>query len=151
MKLKTPRKGKAQGTTPRGVFRHKIISANQVSPYNGGPADTCTPHDLRRDKETVGEGGVRDGPSPFGRPRQVADVAAGSRDQPSRRDNYIRGPPPLNTALAYRVNDAAAIAGLGRSTIYGAIKTGALASVLVAGRRLIPAAALRQFLQLEDA
>lgn len=58
-------------------------------------------------------------------------------------------PPPLppDIALAYRVNDAAKVAGLSRSTIYNLISDRKLRSVVVAGRRLIPADALRQLLQ----
>jgi excisionase family DNA binding protein len=54
-------------------------------------------------------------------------------------------PPPLpsDIALAYGVNDAAKVSGLSRSSIYNLIGEGRLRSVLVAGRRLIPADALR--------
>jgi excisionase family DNA binding protein len=55
-------------------------------------------------------------------------------------------PLPPDTVLAYRVNDAAKVAGLSRSSIYSLIGEGKLRSVLVAGRRLIPAAALRDLL-----
>ena len=55
-------------------------------------------------------------------------------------------PLPPDTVLAYRVNDAAKVAGLSRSPIYNLIGEGKLRSVLVAGRRLIPAAALRDLL-----
>ena len=58
-------------------------------------------------------------------------------------------PPPLppDIVLAYRVNDAAKVSGLSRSSIYNLIGDGKLRSVLVAGRRLIPADALRELLQ----
>ena len=56
-------------------------------------------------------------------------------------------PLPPDTALAYRVNDAARIAGLSRSSLYVLIGEGKLRSVLVAGRRLIPADALREILR----
>jgi excisionase family DNA binding protein len=56
-------------------------------------------------------------------------------------------PLPPNTALAYRVNDAAKVAGLSRSSLYLLIAEGKLRSVLVAGRRLIPADALRDLLR----
>lgn len=52
---------------------------------------------------------------------------------------------PPDTALAYRVNDASRVSGLG--TIYKLIGEGKLCSVLVAGRRLIPADALRDLLR----
>jgi excisionase family DNA binding protein len=57
-------------------------------------------------------------------------------------------PPPLDVALAYRVNDAAKIIGLSRSSIYILIAEKKLRSIVVAGRRLIPADALRELLQV---
>jgi excisionase family DNA binding protein len=56
-------------------------------------------------------------------------------------------PLPPDTVLAYRVNDAAKVAGLSRSSLYNLIGEGKLRSVLVAGRRLIPADALRDLLR----
>ena len=56
-------------------------------------------------------------------------------------------PLPPDTVLAYRVNDAAKVAGLSRSSLYVLIGEGRLRSVLVAGRRLIPADALRDLLR----
>jgi excisionase family DNA binding protein len=56
-------------------------------------------------------------------------------------------PLPPDTVLAYRVNDAAKVAGLSRSSLYVLINEGKLRSVLVAGRRLIPADALRDLLR----
>jgi excisionase family DNA binding protein len=56
-------------------------------------------------------------------------------------------PLPPDTVLAYRVNDAAKVAGLSRSSLYVLIGEGKLRSVLVAGRRLIPADALRDLLR----
>jgi hypothetical protein len=53
---------------------------------------------------------------------------------------------PADTALAYRVNDAVALSGLGRSSIYNLIKAGKLKSMVVAGRRLVVAASLRELL-----
>jgi excisionase family DNA binding protein len=55
-------------------------------------------------------------------------------------------PLPPDTVLAYRVNDAAKVAGLSRSSLYALIGEGKLRSVLIAGRRLIPADALRDLL-----
>lgn len=49
--------------------------------------------------------------------------------------------------LAYRVNDAARVAGVCRATIYNLIKAKKLRSVMVLGRRLIPAEALRELFQ----
>jgi hypothetical protein len=56
-------------------------------------------------------------------------------------------PLPPDTVLAYRANDAANVAGLSRSSLYVLIGRGKLRSVLVAGRRLIPADALRDLLR----
>jgi hypothetical protein len=55
--------------------------------------------------------------------------------------------PPTSAVLMYRVNDAAAISGLGRSSLYKLMGSGQLRSVVVAGRRLIPAEALRELIQ----
>jgi excisionase family DNA binding protein len=61
----------------------------------------------------------------------------------------LRVPPlPPDIALAYRVNDAAEVSGLSRSTIYNLIAEEKLRSIVVAGRRLIPADALRELLQV---
>jgi excisionase family DNA binding protein len=56
-------------------------------------------------------------------------------------------PLPPDVAITYRVNDAARVAGLSRSKIYELIGEGKLRSVLVGGRRLIPADALRDLLR----
>jgi excisionase family DNA binding protein len=66
--------------------------------------------------------------------------------QPSPNEKGLL-PVPLDTILAYRVNDAAKVAGLSRSSLYVLIGEGKLRSVLVAGRRLIPADALRDLLR----
>jgi excisionase family DNA binding protein len=57
-------------------------------------------------------------------------------------------PPPLppDIAMAYRVNDAAAVLGVCRASIYNLIAANRLRSVMVAGRRLIPADALGELL-----
>lgn len=52
--------------------------------------------------------------------------------------------------LAHRINDAAALAGLSRSTLYELMKTGKLHTIKIGGRRLIPADALRELLQGQD-
>lgn len=54
---------------------------------------------------------------------------------------------PYPGILAYPVNDAARVAGVCRATIYNLIKAKKLRSVLVLGRRLIPAEALRELFQ----
>jgi hypothetical protein len=56
-------------------------------------------------------------------------------------------PLPASIALAYRINDAVRISGLSRSSIYVLMSENKLESIKVAGRRLIPAAALRDLLQ----
>ena len=56
-------------------------------------------------------------------------------------------PLPASIALAYRINDAVRISGLSRSSIYVLIAEQKLKSIKVGGRRLIPAAALRDLLQ----
>ena len=53
----------------------------------------------------------------------------------------------LRERLALRVNEAAAVTGLSRSTLYVLMRKGALRSVRVAGRRLIPRDALEALLQ----
>ncbi|MEJ1161331.1 helix-turn-helix domain-containing protein [Prosthecomicrobium sp. N25] len=61
-------------------------------------------------------------------------------------ENY----PILSDRLTLSIDEAQKASGLSRSTLYVAIRNGELGSVKVAGRRLIPVAALRQFLRLED-
>ena len=50
---------------------------------------------------------------------------------------------PKYEPLAYRVEDAMRVSGLGRTKIYEALNSGALKSRLVGRRRLIDAASLR--------
>jgi hypothetical protein len=70
------------------------------------------------------------------------------RSQPHRGKRQPRGPPlPPTVAIAYSVADAVKVSGLSRSSIYNLIGEGKLRSALVAGRRLIPAAALCELLQ----
>jgi helix-turn-helix protein len=52
-----------------------------------------------------------------------------------------------DTAITYRINDVVALSGLGRSSIYNLIKAGKLKSMVVAGRRLVDAASLRDLLR----
>lgn len=52
----------------------------------------------------------------------------------------------MQAALAYRINDVCRETGLGRTTIYAAIKSGALPARKVGRRTLILAADLQQFL-----
>jgi excisionase family DNA binding protein len=53
----------------------------------------------------------------------------------------------LRERLSLRVNEAAAVTGLSRSTLYVLMRKGALRSVRVAGRRLIPRDPLEALLQ----
>jgi excisionase family DNA binding protein len=56
-------------------------------------------------------------------------------------------PLPADVAIAYTINDAAKVLGIGRSSIYELIGEGKLRSTLVGGRRLVPADALRELLR----
>ena len=49
--------------------------------------------------------------------------------------------------LAYSIDEATKAAGLGRTTLYQAIKDGALVSSVVCGRRLLLVDDLKAFLQ----
>jgi excisionase family DNA binding protein len=49
--------------------------------------------------------------------------------------------------ISYRIGDAVRVSGLSRSTIYKLIGANNLRSVKVAGRRLIPADALRALIE----
>ncbi len=83
----------------------------------------------------------------------VGDQTASIDEQVSASQNKTlvqrARPPPLppSVALAYTVNDAVQVSGLSRSSIYELIAEKKLRSILVAGRRLIPADALRELLQ----
>jgi len=53
--------------------------------------------------------------------------------------------------LMYRPADAARVLGIGRTAVFGLLKSGRLRSVKLGGSRLITAAALAEFVrQLED-
>ncbi len=49
--------------------------------------------------------------------------------------------------LAYRIDEACEVSGLGRTTIYAEIKAGRLKAFTAAGRRLIMRADLEQYLK----
>jgi excisionase family DNA binding protein len=49
-----------------------------------------------------------------------------------------REPVRPNEPLAYRVNEFCRVVGLGRTTVYGLIAEGRLATVKIGNRRLIP-------------
>jgi excisionase family DNA binding protein len=50
--------------------------------------------------------------------------------------------------LAHRIDDAVEVSGIGRPTLFEHIRHGRLKSVKIGGLRLIPDAALREFLQI---
>jgi excisionase family DNA binding protein len=65
-----------------------------------------------------------------------------------RRENQRRASVALNEERrAPRVNDAAFTYGLSRSSLYKLMSEGKLASVKVAGRRLIPRESMEALLQ----
>jgi excisionase family DNA binding protein len=53
---------------------------------------------------------------------------------------------PTENKITLRLNEAQAVSGLSRSTLYELIKSGRLRAVKVAGRRLIPREALEALL-----
>ncbi len=55
---------------------------------------------------------------------------------------HARDPLPLSIGGNYSVVDAARLTGISRSLIYSLISSGKLRSAKVAGRRLVPAAAI---------
>ncbi len=52
--------------------------------------------------------------------------------------------------IAYRVDDAVRVSGIGRTKLYGLIGSGKLRSIRVGGRRLILAESLRALLEAGD-
>jgi excisionase family DNA binding protein len=52
--------------------------------------------------------------------------------------------------IAYRVNDFCAVFGIGRTTLYEMIKTGTVRTILVGGRRLVPATEAERLLSGSD-
>ena len=81
------------------------------------------------------------------RPARDEDSAPRQGNPTANRAGDRRSTPPLLQPLAYRVNDAIKVSGLSRSSIYKLIGEGKLRSVLVAGRRLIPANSLHALLR----
>lgn len=55
--------------------------------------------------------------------------------------------PPQDTRPALRINDAAAMYGLSRSSVYKLLATGKIRSAVIGGRRLVLAEDLRKLLQ----
>jgi excisionase family DNA binding protein len=66
--------------------------------------------------------------------------------EPQGGSEPAQSPLPIEP-WAYRVNDAARVVGLGRSTLYELAAEGRLKMIKVAGRTLIPAESLRALLQ----
>jgi hypothetical protein len=62
--------------------------------------------------------------------------------RPRKKLNAL--PPPIDSVFGYRIDAAVVVSGLSRATIYRLIKEQKLRSKLVAGRRLIEPAALRE-------
>jgi Helix-turn-helix domain len=60
------------------------------------------------------------------------------------------GAPKPGRQLAYRVNDAALVSGLCRSSLYNLMRRGELEFVTVGRVRMITDAALRKLLKLEE-
>jgi Helix-turn-helix domain len=84
--------------------------------------------------------------SPYGDFSAVSESDVQAAPSAGVKRPVARPPPPADVAITYRISDVVAVTGLSRSTIYNAMKRGELQSRLVCGRRLIPSAALRQFL-----
>lgn len=63
---------------------------------------------------------------------------------PSKRTRPTRLPAPPKDALALRIDDACALVGIGRSTLYRLIESGKIRSVHIAGRHLVPRAELER-------
>ncbi len=61
----------------------------------------------------------------------------------AKRRSAPAEPAPAAARLAYRVDEVVQLVGVGRSTIYEAIKDGRLVSSNVLGRRLISADSVR--------
>lgn len=52
--------------------------------------------------------------------------------------------------LAYRVDEACAALGIGRSSIYQLVKSGKLKLIKIAGRSLIPRSELERLIKIDD-
>ena len=80
------------------------------------------------------------------------DAASGNRAERrarASRRKRDREAPPAN-AFAYRVDDACAMGGFGRTTAYGLVKRGKLKLLRVGGRSLICGDSLRALLHGRD-
>lgn len=88
--------------------------------------------------------------NPFVLEKEAYNKSAHPKNDPTTTDSYrashwVRGPPlsdqgcnlPPPVPYAFRLPDAVAYSGLGKSFLYECIRRGQLASVKVAGRRLI--------------
>ena len=90
--------------------------------------------------------------------RSVHVWLSASMTTQDRRDPLLKPSPPRSAIeptmphssgvpLAYRVNDFCKAVGVGRSTVYKLIDTGQLHTVLIGGRRLIPADEAKRLMQ----
>lgn len=77
-------------------------------------------------------------------PPKFGPALVGGRDGILRPANY---PQPLEK-LAYRIDEAAHVSGIGRTSLYELIAAGQLKAIKAAGRRLILRADLEAFLAL---
>lgn len=66
---------------------------------------------------------------------------------PTSRHSMPVGRSPLANAHAYRIDDAGAMAGIGRTTIYDLVKNGDLKLIKVGGRSLIDGDSLRALIR----
>ncbi len=66
-----------------------------------------------------------------------------AQHEPSKK----RAPLPMEARLAYRVDDAAEVLGVSRSTIYELVGRGELELGKIAGRSVIPTKSLRAYFE----
>ena len=59
-------------------------------------------------------------------------------------------PPKIHVTLAFRVNDFCSAMGFGRSTFYELVKRGEIRTVVIGGRRLVPAAEADRLLSCQS-
>ncbi len=75
--------------------------------------------------------------------------AAGGNRQARRVEAHPcrRGDLPPADAIAFRIDDACRLSGLGRTTVYGLVRAGRLRLIRVGGRSLIDGDSLRRLLR----
>lgn len=80
---------------------------------------------------------------------QIASAPLEKQDLPVKalNDQVVRPPPtaPPAEKLTYSIKDAAAAVGVGKSTLYKALSDGTLSALRLGNRTLIPAQALRDW------